>query len=361
MTDLDALKAQVAAAQASYDQAVQVLWGLVLFELAFMTGVVVHELGHAVMARRARLPVRMVRIGTGPVLLRCRFGQAWFVVRALPFSGAVLALVPRMTTLDEAAGFLLGGIGGNAVVLAGAALAWALDGGTGWWSLPVMAAQAVLILVAAVPYTWRMRGLPQRSDGARLLRLFRDGALWSEARAQEAIVQRLGLTEPVPPPSSAWPEIVYQVTRPDRLREGWARRDACAVLHALQDDPGLTWFERLLVHEELILQEAHHGDGITTPAELDTWSAAAFKRAPTAMLQVARAGALFRLGRWDEAEALLGPWTEAAPGRAGLQAQQVAARLRIARSYAELDALRSGDGQVRLPVSDASTGESRTS
>lgn len=141
-------------------------------------------------------------------------------------------------------------------------------------------AQAVLILITAVPYTWRGRGGPQRSDGERLLRLRQEVGLWSESKAQKTLVQRLGLTEPVPVPSTAWPEIVYQVTRPDRLGEGWARRDACSVLHALQDAPGLTWFERLLVHEELVLQEAHYGDGLVTPAELDAWSSAACERAP---------------------------------------------------------------------------------
>lgn len=134
--------------------------------------------------------------------------------------------------------------------------------------------------------------------------------------------------------SPAWPEIAYQVTRPDRLREDRARRDGCTVLRGLLDDPALTWFERLLVHEELVLQKASHGDGIVAAAALDAWSAAALDDAPTLPLRVARAGAL---------------------------AQQFAARLRIARAKAELAALRCGIDQVRHAAPGGSDGGSRTS
>lgn len=79
------------------------------------------------------------------------------------------------------------------------------------------------------------------------------------------------------------------------------------------------------------------------------------------MLQVARAGALYRLGRWDEAEALLGLWTEASAGRAGAQAQQVAARLRIARARAELATFQSGCCQLGGAADGLSDEVSQTS
>ena len=305
MTDLQSLQAQLGAAQASLDQAVLAFWRSVVFGVALALGVVLHELGHAVMAWRAGMPVRVLRLGTGPALLRWRFGSAWLVVRAIPFSGGVLALVPHPPPgLKAAAGFLAGGMGANALGGAAAALAWLRCPDSGWWLIPVAAAQATLIVGAAMPFTWwHRRGY--QSDGERLRRLWREGSLWSPTEAQLDLAQRLELTEPVPAPSPAWPEIAYQVTRPERVGETWARRDACTVLRTLSDGPDLTWFERLLVRDELILQEATDGEGVLTPAELDAWSAAALEAAPTGPIQVARAGALCRLERWDEAEALL--------------------------------------------------------
>ena len=335
------LQAQLDTAQASYDQALRVLWGLVVFEVALVVGVVVHELGHAVMARRAGLPIRMVRIGTGWPLLRWRVGRAWVVVRALPFSGSVQVLMPRATSLAGAAGFLLGGIAANAVVLAAAGLMWLLAPGAGWWPVPVGMAQAVLILGTAVPHTWRGRhGQRQRSDGERLRRLRRDGSLWSASAAQTILAQRLALTEPVPAPSQAWAEIAYQVARPERLMETWARQDACTILRALLDDSAPTWFERLVAWDEMVLHEAVHGECAITAAELDAWSAAALARAPTRAVQVARVGALCRLDRWDEAEVLLGPWTGSAESR-DAYARLFALRIRTARAKAKRDDIRS--------------------
>ncbi len=181
------------------------------------------------------------------------------------------------------------------------------------------------------------------SDGERLRRLRRDGHLWSATEAQLRLAKRLGLDSPVTAPSSAWPEIAYQVTRPERVGEAWARRDTCAVLRALADGPGLSPFERLVVQDELILQEATEGEGVLTPAELDAWSAAALRAAPTGPIRVARAGALCRLERWDEAKAMLEAETADTAGARAVYRTLFAGRIRLARARMELLAARSRD------------------
>ena len=236
--------------------------------------------------------------------------------------------------LKASAGFLAGGIGANALGGTAAALAWLLCPGSRWWLTPVAAAQATLAVGAAMPFAWWHRR-KFRSDGARLRQLWVEGGLWSPTGAQLGLAQRLGLVEPVPAPSPAWSEIAYQVTRPERVGETWARRDTCTVLRTLADDPALTWFERLLVRDELILQEATDGEGVLTPAELDAWSATALEAAPTGPIRVARAGALCRLERWDEAQALLDAEAMDAVGTRSVYMTLFLGRIRLAKARTE--------------------------
>ncbi len=347
------LQAQVAAAQASVDQAWLIFWNLLFFNVGLVAGAAVHEAGHAIMARVAGLSVRMVRIGTGRPLLRCRIGLAWVVIRILPFSGAVFALVSRPPGLVAATGFLLGGMLGNALLLAVVTLAWMADPGTAWWSTPVATAQLLIIIGAARPRTWRDGNGQHRSDGERLRALYSGAGLWSGQEAQGMLLRALGLVGPAPAPSPAWPEIVYQVTRLDRYREAGACQDACAVLRGLVDSPDLTWFERLVVQDELILQEVYGNHGAVTHAELDAWSADAFARAPSVPVRIARAGALCRLGRLDEAEALLGADVASASGTRHVLAQFLATWISTARERAQVDALRPPQSAVDRTRADA--------
>ena len=110
---------------------------------------------------------------------------------------------------------------------------------------------------------------------------------------------------------------------------------ACTVLRTLADDPNLTWFERLLVRDELILQEATDGEGALTPAELDAWSATALEAAPTGPIRVARAGALCRLERWDEAQALLDAEAMNAVGLRAVYRTLFLGRIKLAKGRTE--------------------------
>ncbi len=338
MTELELAQAQLDAAQARVDQSMLILGALLAFQLSLTLGLVVHEAAHAAVGRWFGLQLRMIRIGRGPPLVRIRIGRAWLVLRLWPVSGQVVALASPQRRRLAMISYILGGMGGNALLLAGLGAVLAVDPISAWWTVPAGLAQLLEIVSAAVPRSWKARDGLHLSDGERLRRFLRNRDTPPVVGAQAHLTRRLGITEPAPPPSPALPEIAYQLTRPERLKEAWARRDMSRVLRDVLARADLTWLERLAVHDELVVREAQHGEGLLTAAELDRWSAEALEIAPLPALRITRAGALFRLGRLDEAEALLGASAEASGSRAA-HARLVAAQIRLARVRSDLAAL----------------------
>src|SRR5699024_9181013 len=91
---------------------------LVWFFVGYMIGVACHELGHALCAAIASIPVRRIQIGVGPVLLRHRFGEVSLELRLLPLSGLVWPYPVANIRRSRSALFILGGALGNAAVIA---------------------------------------------------------------------------------------------------------------------------------------------------------------------------------------------------------------------------------------------------
>jgi hypothetical protein len=116
---------------------------------------------------------------------------------------------------------------------------------------------------------------------------------------------------PIPTPSSDAPEIIYHVTRRDRLTDPWARREGSAGLQNVLARGALSEPERVLVLQNLAMIERSKKDEGSL-ALMDAWSQEAVALAPRPYTLVARGGVLLSLGRPTEALALLRPVTEAA-------------------------------------------------
>ncbi len=194
------------------------------FVIGTMIGVAAHEIGHAIVAQAVGLEPRLLRIGVGPILLRFRLGRTWVTMRAFPTSGRV-TILPRPPGARAAfALFLLGGVSANAALFA-LLVACTMSVSAPWWMPPMAAAQIMLVAIALLPLPQWLYG--RKSDGYQLLAL-------ALRRA----------TQPAGPLTPTAREIGYQTTRPDRIDERWARRDAVAVLRDLLEQHRLEPGER---------------------------------------------------------------------------------------------------------------------
>ncbi len=146
------------------------------------------------------------------------------------------------------------------------------------------------------------------------------------------------------PVSRSTPEIIYQVTRSDRLTDPWGRRDTSLALQDLLAQKRIPALERALVLDCLTLLEG--GKGKEASVELmDAWSQEAVALAPGPYTLVTRGGALVALGQPAEALALLTPLVEPATavGRGALcQAyiRHAEAKQRLLNSIKELNDLK---------------------
>lgn len=62
-----------------------------LIYLCFALGIVLHELGHALMARLVRLRLHAIMLGAGPIVAKTAIGRISLTLRLLPISGCVAA------------------------------------------------------------------------------------------------------------------------------------------------------------------------------------------------------------------------------------------------------------------------------
>jgi hypothetical protein len=143
----------------------------------------------------------------------------------------------------------------------------------------------------------------------RLLRRPQTSTLEELYAAQMRLVLPPDAETPVP--SADAPEIIYYVTRRDRLTDLWGRRDASAGLQNLLARGPLSEPERILVLQNLALIERCKGDEGSL-ALMDAWSQEAVALAPCPYTLVTRGGVLLSLDRPAEALALLRPVAKAA-------------------------------------------------
>ena len=286
----------------------------VVFYLGFGPGVIAHEAGHALAAWLLRLSPKLISIGIGPVLLRARLGKAWLVMRLVPLSGFV-AILPLMRERRLASAMLfLAGAGSNAVsfiLLAAAFHVWPEQGGVFWF---LALAQAFFVFFPLIPFRATVSGLSCGTDGLRLLRLLSRSRpdVFAEAHSE---LLRLVIPEGtrLPPPSANFPEIAYQISRPDRSSEAWARRDAAEVLRGMLSRNDLPTAERALVLVDLVEGELFDGRS-ADPALLDAWSLEAVALSPVPRQHALRRAALTALDRAEEAADAEAPLSLLCPG-----------------------------------------------
>lgn len=277
------------------------------FFLGLILGIVCHEFGHFLAALAGSIPVRLVSVGTGPVLLSGRIRETTFELRLLPLSGFVAPYPAFGYRRFPSALFTLGGILGN-VALIGFVLALGIAGIVPQRAAPAVGAivvtQLFLIVFSVIP----MRFAGQANDGLSFVRLLRwrggDVALLDSLYA--TMLGRYGAAgEMQLARSAASSRVIYHLTRPDRWTSPVGQRDAReALLRELDRGP-------LRREEELLVLDALATDGLIfgeAPERLEQWSARAFELAPEVRtLRGTRGAILVELGRYEEGKKMLEP------------------------------------------------------
>jgi hypothetical protein len=287
-------------------------WLLAIFVLismaSYIVGLIAHEFGHAGIGWLVGMPPRLIRIGEGPRLFRIKLGSAMFDMRRWPIYGYVGYLPPPVGRTGARILRLSGGMIVNALLLAATILLWSRSSGfddQAFWALSIGNAQFSLFAVSFIPLSSTWRGQRLVSDMLAIIRLLR-GQQTNTFDEFYAAQMRLVLPDgaAIPTPSADAAEIVYHVTRHDRLNDRWGRRDASAGLQKVLARDALSKPERILVLQNLALIERHKGDE-SSPASMDAWSQEAIALAPRPHALVVRGGVLVSLGRHAEALALL--------------------------------------------------------
>jgi Peptidase family M50 len=285
---------------------------IIWFFVGYMIGVVCHELGHALCAAIASIPVRLIQIGVGPVLLRHRFGEMSLELRLLPLSGLVWPYPVANFCRWRSALFILGGALGNAAVIAVVAGLSAIDtvrSQPGDVSGVIIFSQVFIIVATLFPSRYTVGGIPVASDGLQIVELLsqpRD-ATTPAAIAYAAMLNDYGASASAPPVlSPAGSRVFYQLGRPDRWSDDKdARRDFReSLLRELSRDD-LTLEERMLVLDALASDALTFGDP-ELRVDLDEWSSRALELGPDKLpLLCTRGAALVELGRYNEGKTLL--------------------------------------------------------
>jgi hypothetical protein len=128
---------------------------LLWIALGLAIGIACHELGHTLCAAIVSIPMRLIAVGVGPLLWRRRFGETWFELRLLPFSGFVATYPAMNSRWYRWALFFLGGVLGNVAVVC---LVAGLDAGgiapkpADETLGPVVLVQLYLIVMSLVPF-----------------------------------------------------------------------------------------------------------------------------------------------------------------------------------------------------------------
>lgn len=292
---------------------------VLFFILGCGLGVVVHELGHWLCGVLVGIPIRLVRIGSGPDLAVFRVGETIVELRAILLSGLVSPYPVLEWKASAELLFVLGGVFANvalfAIVLAlprtPATPDWAIDAvwGIAW-------AQIGMVLSNLTPRTLH-HGL--QSDGALILALVSKGRP-AFRNAADGLRYRAGLKayararEDIRRFSKASARIVYNL---GRYRSETAseddRLDACEALLRHLGRGGLRRTEEVMILDALVTKQVVDGAG-PLHARLNALSLRAMDLAPDlATVRGTRGAALVEIGRFGEGRAMLAPLLEGPP------------------------------------------------
>jgi hypothetical protein len=279
--------------------------------LGLVAGLACHELGHTLCALLLSLPIRLISIGIGPLLWRCRIGETYFELHAVPASGFVWCypqpIVRKISTLIV----VLGGVLGN-VALIGLAAVVAKMRGVSDLALDdlgmIILVQYAIIVLTLVPFWTTVDGVRIGTDGLQLLQVAlgpwrgpsQVGLLYA------AMLEHYGGGKRAPS-RRASARLLYQVLRPDRWTNAEARGD---FEDAVQRELGRGALSR---EETMLALDALVTSGLMFPdpslrTHLDAWSQEALRLGPdSATLRGSRGAVLVELGRYQEGKTLLLP------------------------------------------------------
>jgi hypothetical protein len=282
--------------------------------VGYAIGVVCHELGHALCAAIGSIPVRRIQIGVGPILLRHRFREVSLELRLFPLSGFVATYPVANFRRAHWALFTLGGVLGNAAVIAvvaGLASIGAVPKQADNFLGGIIFAQAIIIAATIIPSKYTVSGNRVASDGLQILQL-----LWQrrDPRAEpEALYADLlsgysnNSGSPPPTMSLAAARVMYHLYRADRWTDEEARRDFREALLRELERGELSHEEQMLVLDALASDGLAFGDP-ELRSHLDAWSLRALKLGPGMIPLLSTRGAvLVELGHHEEGKALLAP------------------------------------------------------
>ncbi len=277
----------------------------VIAVLTVISGIVLHECGHAVVGAATGLHPYLMVIGRGPILTRFRVRKLWVVLKLWPMSGRVGRYPLRK---GQAAAGVMTAFAGPAInaVLAAlfhfVAVIWPAQD---FFDI-VALGQLILAIGTLLPYRFKSGGQVMLSDGSRILRYLRRNSQ-SDADIAYVAASRLVMPAgaPLPPLSENGPALLFHLFRPDRMSDEWAQRDAFIQTRALLEDGALNAVERRLGQELCAGIALLYPQCRVTEAELDAWTVHGEAPSATAYSRLTRAAALVPLGRAAESIPLL--------------------------------------------------------
>ncbi len=270
--------------------------------LAAALAAIVHEGGHALTVLAVGLRLRVVVLGLGPTLLRLRLGSVVFILKAMPLTGYVM-LEPTARRWARTATIAAGPLA-NAAALGAVAFAWRRSASDILVALAIF--QALFCVTTLMPLRGTVSGIRSRSDGLQLYHL-----ICRHKAGELAATYALILSSVQPKDAPAHPltrhaaPILFEIMRSDRVKETWAKRDACRMLEARLAAPDLTRAERVLILCLLPSMELLFGGSGLTLAALDAFSAEAIALAPEPMPCSTRGAVRLAQGHVAEGETLL--------------------------------------------------------
>lgn len=278
----------------------QTVW---LVALGVVAALLVHEGGHVLAALATGQVPRVLTLGRGPLIARCRFGTLAVALRAVPVTGYVL-IEPGDRRWAYAA---MVAAGPAANLLAFTAAVWAQGRWPDSTAPPaIMVYQGLYAAMALLPRRGRVAGIALASDGLQLYRLARAPAwapLSTAYAGLMAAVEPAGSPARAPTPPAA--ALCFALARPDQYADPWARGEIVASLRALLAGGGLVPRERAIVLCCLCGYAFVYGEGLAEAAELVAWSEEAVASMGGPVTLDARGCALLLAGKFEEAEAAL--------------------------------------------------------
>ena len=267
--------------------------------IGFGLGTVAHEAGHVVTGLAAGYQIHMVLLGEGRILARVRFRETWIELRHILWCGKVYAYAEPVRRRRQEIIFVLGGVMGNAAVIAAIILLYR--------SLPLSLQRGAGLIGVVQAYQIFNSVIPRAVNDARLVMdafKFVDGTPSPESASYREALRYL--CDGQEPP---------QVNSPAALR--LFRHLSCEPAAYVRHADAYDAVQRELARGGLAPEiELYALDGLVTRTlifgepglreRLDEWSKRALELKPDLLtVRGSRGAALVETGRVDEGKAML--------------------------------------------------------